>query len=328
MNKVKFSIICPVYNSDLYLSECIESVIRQSFFDWELILVDDGSTDNSSCICDYYANKFNNIKTFHKKNKGQYYARIDGLKLSKGKYIIFLDSDDLLSNDCLDKISEFCDRFDIVVFNMKTFSFDGSPDRPFYHIDSIDEYNNQDAFKFFYFKSLIFNLCRCCFDVRLFTHDVFAYSELSKSKIGEDSVFFEKIIKKTKSVCTIPFELYQYRMHPNSATHLISFDNALSRVKVLDYLYKDIEINIKNDKRVIDRLTWPLLTAAFYSALINKYHIFKANVKLLYSFNIYKKYFNYFESDSRFYKLMSNLFQKRHLFMFYVLTRLNKRKVC
>ncbi len=327
MGKVRFSIICPVYNSQDFLPDCIDSVLNQSIDCWELILINDGSTDDSPNICNYYAEKYKKIHVIHKKNQGQYHARIDGLRASKGKYVIFLDSDDLLSKDCLEQLSRFDNKADLLVFNMKSFSNDGNAIRTFYSIDSYREYADSDVSRFFYYESFIFNLCRCCFNINLFTNDVFSPSEFSKSKIGEDSIFLEKVLKNVKSVYTIPLELYYYRMHSNSATHLISFENAVSRVKVLDYLYRNIEVDVDKDRKVLDRLTWPILTSAFYTALANKYSAFKKNVLSLYNFNIYKNYFYKFESKSRFYRFMAKLLYKQHLIFFYFMTRLNKRKV-
>ena len=96
-----FSIIVPVYNVEKYLRECIDSILCQTFTDFELILVDDGSKDESGKICDEYAEKDNRIKVIHKENGGQSTARNCGVKESSGKYIVFLDSDDFISEDTI-----------------------------------------------------------------------------------------------------------------------------------------------------------------------------------------------------------------------------------
>lgn len=88
------SIIIPVYNVEKYLAKCIDSVLSQTFTDWELILIDDGSIDQSGKICDEYASKDNRIKVTHKKNEGVSKARNTGIALAKGEYICFIDSDD------------------------------------------------------------------------------------------------------------------------------------------------------------------------------------------------------------------------------------------
>ena len=89
-----FSIVIPVYNVAPYLRECVDSVLAQEFTDYEIILVDDGSTDNSPAICDEYAEKYSQIKVIHKTNGGLSDARNFGIKEAQGDYLMFLDSDD------------------------------------------------------------------------------------------------------------------------------------------------------------------------------------------------------------------------------------------
>jgi glycosyltransferase involved in cell wall biosynthesis len=100
-----FSIIIPVYKVEKYLSQCIESVINQSFADFEIILVDDGSPDNSGAICDEYAIKDNRITVIHKKNEGVSKARNSGLSVAKGIFIWFLDSDDFMATNAIEEIA-------------------------------------------------------------------------------------------------------------------------------------------------------------------------------------------------------------------------------
>ena len=96
MKNVIISILVPVYNVEQYLPRCIESVLSQDFQDWEMILVDDGSSDKSPQICDEFAEKDNRIKVIHKSNGGANSARLTGFEMSQGVYLMFLDSDDWL----------------------------------------------------------------------------------------------------------------------------------------------------------------------------------------------------------------------------------------
>ena len=102
---IKYSIIVPIYNIEKYIEECILSVINQSYKNYELVLVDDGSLDNSGIICDNYAKKYKKIKVIHKKNGGLSDARNAGIKISTGEYVLFLDGDDTLYNNCLEEIN-------------------------------------------------------------------------------------------------------------------------------------------------------------------------------------------------------------------------------
>ncbi|MGM0167266.1 hypothetical protein IGI39_002246 [Enterococcus sp. AZ135] len=95
----EISIIVPVYNVEKYLNKCVDSILNQTFKDFELILVDDGSPDNSGLICDEYAKKDSRVKVIHKENGGLSDARNAGIDVAKGKYLGFIDSDDYISED-------------------------------------------------------------------------------------------------------------------------------------------------------------------------------------------------------------------------------------
>lgn len=98
------SVIIPVYNAEKYLRQCIDSVLSQTYINYEIILVDDGSKDNSLAICNQYKDSNENIKVFHKENGGASSARNVGIKEANGKYIYFLDSDDYIENNTLQKL--------------------------------------------------------------------------------------------------------------------------------------------------------------------------------------------------------------------------------
>ena len=127
MNNVpKISIIVPVYNVEPYLRECVDSVLAQTVQDYELILVNDGSPDNCGAICNEYAEKDSRIRVIHKKNGGLSDARNAGLEQACGKYVFFLDSDDLISPDLLEKtIPAMEENMDMVVFKLQNFYPDG-----------------------------------------------------------------------------------------------------------------------------------------------------------------------------------------------------------
>ena len=95
----KISIIVPVYNVEKYLEKCVKSILNQTFTDFELILVDDGTPDSSGVICDQFAEKDERIKVIHKKNGGLSDARNTGIEVAKGEYIGFVDSDDYIAED-------------------------------------------------------------------------------------------------------------------------------------------------------------------------------------------------------------------------------------
>lgn len=115
-----FSIITPVYNCEKYLRECIESVIRQTYTSWELILVDDGSEDMSGEICDRYCND-PRIKVIHQNNMGALQSRLNGIAVATGKYELGLDADDYLDMNCLQIIKDAIDESecDLIFFGLR-----------------------------------------------------------------------------------------------------------------------------------------------------------------------------------------------------------------
>lgn len=100
------TIIVPVYNSEKTLDKCINSILEQTFHEWELLLINDGSTDRSGKLCDEYASKDQRIKVFHKENGGVCSARNLGINNAKGKWITFCDSDDYVDEDWLNLFME------------------------------------------------------------------------------------------------------------------------------------------------------------------------------------------------------------------------------
>ena len=115
-----FSIIVPVYNADKYLGNCIESILRQTFKDFELILIDDGSKDSSPSICDEFKNKDERVKVIHQINSGVSIARKVGIEAAKGTYIASIDADDDVENEYLFEASKLItanNQSDVICFN-------------------------------------------------------------------------------------------------------------------------------------------------------------------------------------------------------------------
>lgn len=107
----RLSIVVPVYNTEPYLSRCLDSIVGQSFTDFELILVDDGSTDKSPLICDSYSQGDTRVKVIHKKNEGVSVARNTGMKIAQGEYLTVVDSDDWLEKNMYQLMFQYVDEF-------------------------------------------------------------------------------------------------------------------------------------------------------------------------------------------------------------------------
>lgn len=146
MSKDLISVIIPIYNRENFIKKCIDSVIEQENVNTEIILVDDGSSDNSPQICDEYSSSYDNVKVIHNSNHGLSHARNSGLDISTGEYIFFLDSDDYLSPDSLYSLLTALKEndADYVIGNLYRFSEEGelieyNPFTEKYHNKLIDE---------------------------------------------------------------------------------------------------------------------------------------------------------------------------------------------
>ena len=117
------SVIIPVYNSEKFLLETVQAVINQSYTDWELILVDDGSTDNSSVICNNFKNIDSRIKVINKKNEGVSSSRNLGINIARGEFIMFVDPDDTLEEDALGYLYNLTNTYnsDVSCYRMQTY---------------------------------------------------------------------------------------------------------------------------------------------------------------------------------------------------------------
>ena len=216
-----FSIISPVYNVDKYLERCINSVVNQTFNDFEYILVDDGSTDFSGSICDEFAEKDSRIKVIHKENGGVSSARNIGIDSSKGEWIVFVDSDDTLERNALEIISVYLNKYqlDLLVFNTSTVYSDGQI-QPSTDNLNLECYYDEIALK----DKLLPFACKSSSFVNALWNKTFSSSVIRRNKIyfsnrvrGEDWLFNVQSFQCITNAMVINTSLYNYYLHSGSA---------------------------------------------------------------------------------------------------------------
>lgn len=168
---MRFSIIVPVYNTERYLKKCIDSILIQKFSDFELILVDDGSEDGCGDMCDQYAEYDSRVRVIHKKNMGVSAARNDGLDKASGDYILFVDSDDWIENNCLEVLNDvITENIDVVVFGLKKIfknKIDIILPELYVKSEEIKEKLISDEYKLGLVISVIEGLCFRIYDLKL-----------------------------------------------------------------------------------------------------------------------------------------------------------------
>lgn len=226
MEDPKISILVPIYNVEKYLPRCIESILSQDFRDYELILVDDGSTDGCPQICDEYAMKDKRIKVVHKKNGGLVSARLAGFKEARGEYLMFLDSDDYLYPYAISILyNKICEGYDIVrgqdMRVSSTNEIYGIEERKFVTgILHCDEY-----IKAYIMGEVAPYLWGGIYRRSLFSEEIFLnFLFVSRQ---EDWVTQMSIASKVKSVCYIEDIVQAYMIN----------DNSIMQTWVTDYSY-------------------------------------------------------------------------------------------
>lgn len=210
----KISAIIPVYNVEDYIDKCIESLLLQSLDNFEILLIDDGSTDNSGMICDSYANKYENIKVFHKENGGLSSARNYGLEKAKGEFISFIDSDDWIHKDMYLELynAAIKNKADIAQCRyLKVFNEDIEINTNINR--KIEVFNNIAALNNFYndkYKETV-----VCWN-KIYRKKLFNDIKFPVGKIHEDEFTTHKLIYKAKKIVYLKDELYYYRQREGS----------------------------------------------------------------------------------------------------------------
>jgi len=218
-----FSILVPVYNVEKYIRECIESLINQTYDDYEIILVDDGSTDRSGKICDKYTIKYKNIKTIHQNNMGLLMARRTGIKAAIGQYFIFVDSDDFVEKNLLVRLKEIIEKYraDMVIFQLDY--YDGVSYRPFRN----NLYNESTLVlgdkKTDYYKATLLHtisngMCGKAVSRKIVDIDK-DYSKFNHVILGEDLLQSLPYITSANRIYFLNEILYHYRINPDSVAH-------------------------------------------------------------------------------------------------------------
>ena len=218
----KITVIVPVYNVENYLNKCLDSLINQTYKNLEIIVINDGSTDNSGIICQEYAQKDNRIVYIEKENGGQSEARNMGLDRMTGSYVTFVDSDDWVEPNYVEvlykKLLEYC--ADIAVGNY--YSYDEKEGVFYFHIfgDSYYEkvYDNVSIFENFYESQHMKNFALICVAGKLYKADLFRDLRFEVGKLGEDGYLNQKIYLLAEKTIYLNAGLYAYRQREGSSS--------------------------------------------------------------------------------------------------------------
>ena len=229
------SVIVPIYNVEPYLRRCVDSILAQTYTDFELILVDDGSPDNCGTICDEYAAVDNRVRVIHQANGGVSRARNAGLDTAVGKYIYFCDGDDYIEKELLSDAVRAMDGYDMVVFNTVFIKDDTEVNeysilqKSDYHVNS--NRWNEPKYRSWFLAWDFFDWNNFGFSVwcRLFRKDIIDRYNLRFPEdvvITEDVCFIFCYLLHTRSLLTIP-GAYYYRVERSDSTVHVQFKHYL-----------------------------------------------------------------------------------------------------
>lgn len=218
----KLSVIVPVYNAEKYLHECVDSILRQTLADLELILVDDGSTDSSPAICDDYAEADARVKVIHKSNGRAASARNAGLSIASGEYVAFVDADDWLSPDMYEKM--LATDADVTLCDYVRFR--NGEEHPFTQPNVVAGFYNKEQMRSAIYPHLVMDgleypitISNCAL---LIKRSVIVDNNLSYREdilISEDAPFGSEVLYCADSFAYLKGEaLYHYRMTEGSAS--------------------------------------------------------------------------------------------------------------
>lgn len=313
MENILFSVIIPVYNAEDYLKESIQSILKQSYENFELILVDDGSSDNSGKICDEFTQKDKRIKVLHQENQRASKARINGMKIAKGKFIYSVDADDFIDKDLLKIVKEKIDKFnpDMLMFRYDNIDENGKV------VGEIPKYEKEGFIskKEFYVKDLIDSRLNSLVIkiIKKEKIDLKFFQTLEGINNGEDLLLTMAALNNISNIYVFNDILYHYRKNSNSIVHTFYKD----RLKDITYLDKKLLTIVKNfkDKDLEKELYKSYLKSTFNYILSLSY---QSNI----DFNEKKNIFNNIREEElyikslKYYNKSFNLKQKLINFFF------------
>ncbi len=207
------SVIVPVYNVEKYLDQCIESIVRQTYNDLEIILVDDGSTDGSGKICDIWAEKDERIRVLHKDNGGLSDARNAGLDVCGGEYIAFADSDDRIEREMYEVMAAAIESESADICGCRVVSFnDKTGETNEIGSDSYIVGKPEEFFEMLY-EDTKFPVSACS---KLYRREIWNERRFPTGRVCEDAFVICELIDDVDRLVFVPENLYHYRIRSNS----------------------------------------------------------------------------------------------------------------
>lgn len=242
---VKYSFIVPVYNVEKYLEKCLDSLVNQTYKDFEIIVINDGSKDNSEKILDFYKNKYSFIRVIKQKNQGLSVARNNGVKKAKGEYIIFVDSDDYVDKNMLEVIDSNIETLDILRFQM-ILEDEHEKIIDVYEEKAFKKCSGREALKHITKYHYVEPACCYVFNKKFYTVNKFSFKP---GVYHEDFGLIPYVISKAKNVAAISTPLYHYIQRSGSIMNNSDYNKTIKKVYDMFEQYKDIKKLVKKERK-------------------------------------------------------------------------------
>lgn len=253
---MRLTVVVPIYNVENYLKKCVDSIISQTYADFEIILVDDGSTDKSGAIADEYAANHSNIKTIHQKNQGLSGARNTGINHCKTELIAFVDSDDYIESNMYQSLVKRLDEngADISIGGVYREKISGEK-KSLYQPNTEKAFSKKEALvELNSLKYFNMSVCNVVFKTELFNREEYGESgvRFPLGKKSEDEYTVHKLYARANKVAYISTPYYHYLIRPGSITsstniNVEQIDAAESRVKFYEKWFPEISYSAKSE---------------------------------------------------------------------------------
>ncbi len=297
MTKELISIIVPVYNVEKYLKKCVDSIVNQTYKNLEIILVDDGATDNSGKICDELVELDNRIKVYHKKNGGLSDARNYGVERATGDYIGFVDSDDYIDAEMYERLYEAIkkENVDVAECNLKIVypeKTDLFTDQKYYQICNKQEYLEE----YLKIEKIFGSAC-----VRLTKADIAKKLKFPVGKLYEDTYYAYDLIGIVDKYVIMDNPYYNYLMRENSITNAKFNPRIFDLIEIVEKFHTNVYKNYPSLKEAADCRKMYAYFSVLNSILLEE--DFKNN-------SFYKQIIDYFKEEYT--KLLRNKYITRN----------------
>lgn len=236
-----FSVLVPAFNAESYIEECLDSILCQNFDDYEIIIIDDGSTDRTASICDGYSNRFSNVKVFHWENHGLILARRKAIELAAGDYILFLDADDAHIGESLQALNTIVHDSspDLVLFRFRFAYESGKVSDSKIFGNKVYRKEEQENLFLDFVSNYEFNhLCCKLIKKSLILQDDFNYESFCKIRLGEDLLQSIPLFSNAETTVCTDVILYKYRFLNNSMSHGFNMQQVEDIEKVYQVLFE------------------------------------------------------------------------------------------